>query len=151
MCWLLTYFLVRIQNKLRVICDWEKVCPCLFSGAPAAIFVCTFMKTLFTGTAISNRTLMVFIYIPLKTNLSHDYAVCFFFKDISCFYFKHKCKQTYIHVHAYIHTYIGLHRYIHTKLTFINTTSPHVSSANGVYLRSPATVFRVIVRYGVVL
>ena len=34
MWWLLIYFLVLIQNELRVICDWLNVlvCPCLFSG-----------------------------------------------------------------------------------------------------------------------
>ena len=33
MCWLLTYFLVLIQNEFRVICDWlKKICSCLFVG-----------------------------------------------------------------------------------------------------------------------
>ena len=34
MCWLLAYFLVLIQNELRVICDWSKICTCLFSTPP---------------------------------------------------------------------------------------------------------------------
>ena len=48
---------------------------------PAAIFACTFMKTLFTSAPTANRTLMVLIY-TIEINLSQGYA---FFKDISCF------------------------------------------------------------------
>ena len=48
--------------------------------APAAIFACTFMETLFTSAATSCRTLMAMIYISLKGNLSQDYAVCLFLK-----------------------------------------------------------------------
>ena len=48
--------------------------------APTATFACTFMKILFTSAATSNRTLMALIYIPLKSNLSQDYAVYLFLK-----------------------------------------------------------------------
>ena len=46
--------------------------------APAAIFACKFMNTLLTSAAIANATLMALIYIPLKSNLSQDYAGCLF-------------------------------------------------------------------------
>ena len=51
--------------------------------ASADTFACTFMETLFTGAATATWTLMALIYVPLKSNLSKDYAVLFFFKDMS--------------------------------------------------------------------
>ena len=78
MRWLLTYFLALIQNKLRVNCDWLKVCSCLFGAplrrTPTAIFTCTLKKTLFRSAATANRTLMTLIYIPLKRNLSQNFS-----------------------------------------------------------------------------
>ena len=45
------------------------------------------MKTLSTSAATASRTLMVLIYIPLKSNLSQDYTVGFFFKTfLLCIY-----------------------------------------------------------------
>ena len=48
--------------------------------APDAIFACTMMKTLFTIAATAYQTLMALIYVPLKSNLSQDYAVCLFYR-----------------------------------------------------------------------
>ena len=51
--------------------------------APAAIFAYTIMKTLFTSATTVNQTLMALIYMPLKSNLSQDYATGIPFNDIS--------------------------------------------------------------------
>ena len=40
------------------------------------------MKALFTSAVTASRTLMAMIYIPLKSNLYQDYAVCLFLKHI---------------------------------------------------------------------
>ena len=50
--------------------------------ASAAIFACRFMRTLFTCAATANRTLIAFIYMPLKIYLKITPSV--FVKDISC-------------------------------------------------------------------
>ena len=62
MCSRFTYFLTLIQNEVMVICDWLKSMHMFIQRAPAAILACTFMKTLFTGTANANRSLMALVY-----------------------------------------------------------------------------------------
>ena len=83
MCWLFTYFLVPIQNELRVICEGVKKYAYVDSvgTCSAAIFPFTFMKTLFTSTATAYRILVALIYIPLESSLSEVYTVCLI-KDI---------------------------------------------------------------------
>ena len=53
--------------------------------APVAIFSCPFVKTLqvFTSAVIAKRVLIA-LFILLNSNLSQDYAVRLFFKDINC-------------------------------------------------------------------
>ena len=49
-CWLLTYFLVLIQNEVRLILDSLNYAH-VYSVAPAAIFACKYMKMLFAIAA----------------------------------------------------------------------------------------------------
>ena len=62
MCSRFSYFLTLIQNEVMVICNWLKSMHMFIQQAPAAILACTFMKTLFTGTANANRSLMALVY-----------------------------------------------------------------------------------------
>ena len=60
--WLLFQRSQLVQNKVRVICNRQKVCPCFFGGSLPPYLFCRFMKTLFTSSATTNRTPMALIY-----------------------------------------------------------------------------------------
>ena len=64
------YFLVLIQNELRVIkiLLLVKSMPVFIRRASVAIFPCTFMNTLFTSAATATRTLMT-LSLTIEFNL----------------------------------------------------------------------------------
>ena len=70
--------------------------------APATIFDCTVMKTLFTSPSTANQTLIALIYIPLKSNLSKIMQSTFpFLKGISsCF----ACQKTILSLFLFIYS-----------------------------------------------
>ena len=84
MCWLLTYFLILVQKQSRIICNWQKLCSCLFSGPLQPFLPLPLIKPSWL------------LSIPLKSNLSQGYAVCLHFTDISCFVFFFKTLHYFV-------------------------------------------------------
>ena len=77
MCWLLTYFLVLIQDEFRVICDWWKVCPCLFSESLLPHLHAHLWRNYLQALLLLFEPWWHW-FTPLKINLPQDYAVCLF-------------------------------------------------------------------------
>ena len=95
-----------------------KIMPMFILQARAAIFACTFMKTLLASAATANQTLMALIYIPLKI-ISRLRCLSVFFFFLRQFWF------------FYLYTSLPFQDYL--KLTFSRTSPGFYMSAVQVF------------------
>ena len=76
MCLCLTYFLVLIQNELRVICDWLKSMRMFTSLGPLLHYLLAHLWRHYLPALLALIEPSWHCIIPLKSNKPQDYAVC---------------------------------------------------------------------------